>query len=87
MSPPAPPTLPAYLRRPANRAAVSCFKYCMDSGATVISASWSAGGQPNPALEGAVREARAAGVLVVAAAGGPGGRRHLRLLPALLQED
>ncbi|KAL4436741.1 hypothetical protein ABPG75_003880 [Micractinium tetrahymenae] len=52
--------------------AVSCFKYCLDSGAAVISASWSAGTQPNPALEEAVAEAQAAGVLVVAAAGNHG---------------
>ncbi|KAL4423262.1 hypothetical protein ABPG77_004531 [Micractinium sp. CCAP 211/92] len=52
--------------------AVSCFKYCRANRAAVISASWSAGGQSNPALEEALRDARAAGVLVVAAAGNHG---------------
>lgn len=56
---------------PTSLSAVSCFKYCRANGAAVISASWSAGGQSNPALEEALRDARAAGVLVVAAAGVP----------------
>jgi hypothetical protein len=49
--------------------AVACFDYCLSRGADIISASWSAGSTPNPALEEAVAAAEERGVLVVAASG------------------
>ncbi|PSC70283.1 Kinesin-related 11 [Micractinium conductrix] len=52
--------------------AVACIDFCLASGADVISASWSAGSEPNPALEEAVRRTASAGVLFVAAAGNQG---------------
>jgi hypothetical protein len=49
--------------------AVACFDFCLSRGADIISASWSAGSAPNPALEEAVAAAEERGVLVVAASG------------------
>ena len=57
---------------PPPPGAVACIDFCLASGADVISASWSAGSEPNPALEEAVRRTASAGVLFVAAAGEPG---------------
>lgn len=58
--------------------AIQCLDYCTQSGAKIISASWTSGQLDNPPLEEAVARTEAAGALLVVSAGNQGAdmRRH-----------